>query len=616
MALSQELVQRLITLKASIKKFMELHNNPHDTSKYNELAAKMEKVEQLLSQHAIGTDTDNGGSDNNASDTPPSTVTIQGTVGEGGANNKADVEKVQALLKKVGASITVDGKIGNQTIATIKNYQRSIGNNNPDGLIEPGKATWTALANGKGNAAGPGAVQPGEKRGIKSVATRYGFTTDKYANQNDRNGIGNNGNKLTQGKSVALSPELYDLLGIGYKSGAYINVEFPNGSVKKFQTADQTRRGLTGLRVDFYDPKGNFKSVDGKTLYVTKVSSSGAVDVAPQPGGDTAAGSGDGLSDSVGQGGANKKADVEKVQTLLNKKGASLTVDGQNGTNTINAIKAFQLSIGNNNPDGLVEPERGTWKALNSGSGDAGGTGTGNGNTSGNSNLSISASVGQGGENKEADVKIVQELLNKKGGKLTVDGKNGNKTIAAIRSFQSSIGISPDGVISPNKNTWKGLIGSTGSVDPNATSGGTAGGGFDPGEPLAAGAKPSSSSFKYSEFISPRDPVREVPREYWGNLQKLMNNLEVIRKALGVSMNINSGYRSPGYNARIGGASRSQHMYGKAADISTSLPASKVHAVITQLVKDGKITPGGVGKYRNFTHYDVRGSFTAFNGGY
>jgi hypothetical protein len=223
---------------------------------------------------------------------------ITGSVGKGGANSNADVRTVQELLNQVGGTLKVDGKIGNTTISTIKLYQESLGQSKPDGLIEPNRGTWNALASGKGNAGGRGAVAPGGQRGIKAVASRYGYIDDPYANQNDLNGIGNNGNKLTQSKSVALSPELYDLLGLGYKSGAYVNVEFPNGSIKKFQTADQTARNLRGLRVDFYDPKGKFKSVDGQPLYVTKVSSSGSVDVAP-PNGNT----GSDLSDSVGEGG-------------------------------------------------------------------------------------------------------------------------------------------------------------------------------------------------------------------------------------------------------------------------------------------------------------------------
>lgn len=568
MALSQELQQKLTALKASIEQFMELHKNPHDTSKYNELAKKMQKIDAYLAANNIGeSKTDNA---------PLTTKTLQGSVGKGGTNNQADVQLVQELLNKLGADVDVDGKMGNQTIATIKNYQQSIGNNNPDGLIEPGKNTWKALASGKGNAGGPGAVQPGEKRGIKAVATRYGYIDDPYANQNDLNAIGNNNNKLTQGKSVALSPELYDLLGIGYKSGAYINVEFPNGSVKKFQTADQTRRGLKGLRVDFFDPKGQFKSVDGKTLYVTKVSSSGSVDVVPPNGGGSA--STDGLSDSVGKGGANKEADVKKVQELLNKKGNNLTVDGKYGNNTLQAIIAFQQSIGNNNPDGLIEPGKNTWKALNSGGGNSS-TGGGNsqlttlkaeveqartgarealstvkdlnaaqisieaaekakveayvakakafldayeaasttdkaafdkanqgyaaeikqsyewninsflpktqgGNANNNAGgVTISASVGQGGENKPADVKKIQALLNKKGGKLEVDGKIGDKTIAAIRSFQRSVSIGADGLVSPDKNTLKELNGTKGKVtEDKAPSGGYA---------------PPSGSYKY-----------------------------------------------------------------------------------------------------------------------
>ncbi|MFK7798137.1 MAG: peptidoglycan-binding protein [Aureispira sp.] len=321
------------------------------------------------------------------------------------------------------------------------------------------------------------------------------------------------------------------------------------------------------------------------------------------------------ITASVGDGGSNQEADVKIIQELLNQNGATLTVDGKIGPNTIAAIHAFQTSI-NIPPDGLISPNKNTWKGLINGSKTTSDipTDDSNDNTDTNTPLSITASVGDGGSNQEADVKIIQELLNQKGAQLTVDGQIGPNTIAAIHAFQTSINIPPDGLISPNKNTWKGLIGSGGSVDPKANTGGD--GNFDPGEPLAAGSKPSSSNFKYEEFISPRDPVREVPQQYWANLQKLMNNLEIIRSALGTSMNINSGYRSPDYNAQIGGASASKHMLAQAADISTSLPPSQVYDTIAQLIQDGKITPGGLGKYKNFTHYDVRGSYTPFQGAY
>ena len=49
---------------------------------------------------------------------------------------------------------------------------------------------------------------------------------------------------------------------------------------------------------------------------------------------------------------------------------------------------------------------------------------------------------------------------------------------------------------------------------------------------------------------------------------ELMAMLEKLRDYGGFTVHINSGYRSPSYNRRIGGASKSQHTLGTAADIS------------------------------------------------
>ena len=49
---------------------------------------------------------------------------------------------------------------------------------------------------------------------------------------------------------------------------------------------------------------------------------------------------------------------------------------------------------------------------------------------------------------------------------------------------------------------------------------------------------------------------------------ELMGTLEKLRAYGGFTIHINSGYRTPSYNKKIGGASHSQHIYGTAADIS------------------------------------------------
>jgi len=46
--------------------------------------------------------------------------------------------------------------------------------------------------------------------------------------------------------------------------------------------------------------------------------------------------------------------------------------------------------------------------------------------------------------------------------------------------------------------------------------------------------------------------------------------IQKMRQDVGRSININSGYRSPGYNALIGGAKWSRHMYGDALDFTIS----------------------------------------------
>ena len=60
-------------------------------------------------------------------------------------------------------------------------------------------------------------------------------------------------------------------------------------------------------------------------------------------------------------------------------------------------------------------------------------------------NVSISASVGKNGVNRQADVKLVQQLINQNIGRLTplatlkVDGINGSRTIGAISEFQTRV---------------------------------------------------------------------------------------------------------------------------------------------------------------------------------
>ena len=81
--------------------------------------------------------------------------------------------------------------------------------------------------------------------------------------------------------------------------------------------------------------------------------------------------------------------------------------------------------------------------------------------------------------------------------------------------------------------------------------------------------------------------------------------LQSIRSHFAAPVVIHSAYRTPQYNAKVGGAAHSQHCYGTAADISVKgqTPAA-VAAFARELMPDW----GGVGVYagQGFTHVDVR----------
>lgn len=60
-----------------------------------------------------------------------------------------------------------------------------------------------------------------------------------------------------------------------------------------------------------------------------------------------------------------------------------------------------------------------------------------------------------------------------------------------------------------------------------------------------------------------------IASSYLANLASLWDYLNSIRKELGAPIYINSAYRTPAVNKQVGGAKRSLHMQGRAADIRT-----------------------------------------------
>lgn len=73
---------------------------------------------------------------------------------------------------------------------------------------------------------------------------------------------------------------------------------------------------------------------------------------------------------------------------------------------------------------------------------------------------------------------------------------------------------------------------------------------------------------------------------------------------------INSAYRTPAWNAKQGGASKSQHVLGTACDIRIdSVPSSAVAAFF-----EDYYPKSGIGLYDTFTHIDSRGKKSYWKG--
>lgn len=99
-----------------------------------------------------------------------------------------------------------------------------------------------------------------------------------------------------------------------------------------------------------------------------------------------------------------------------------------------------------------------------------------------------------------------------------------------------------------------------------------------------------------------------VPAELIPTVKALAEKLEIIRKEIGKPLKILSGYRSPTWNKKVGGAKASTHMQGKAADLTADgIQPKDLADTIERLIKEGKLPPSGLGRYPGFTHYDIRG---------
>lgn len=105
-------------------------------------------------------------------------------------------------------------------------------------------------------------------------------------------------------------------------------------------------------------------------------------------------------------------------------------------------------------------------------------------------------------------------------------------------------------------------------------------------------------NFTLAEFVRPEDPL--PPPWILDNLYRLANRLQVVRDLLDKPLVITSGYRTEAHNRAIGGAKKSLHLSGMAADVVVpGIPAKEVQKFLRNW-------SGGLGLYGTFTHLDIR----------
>lgn len=177
-----------------------------------------------------------------------------------------------------------------------------------------------------------------------------------------------------------------------------------------------------------------------------------------------------------------------------------------------------------------------------------------------------------------------------------IDGIDGKKTQAALEAFRADYGIGEEGLV----GAVGGMVPKLDKTHPVDTKTGTF---WDEVE-----------FFTRKEFRCPCPRCGGFPVEPEETMVFLVDE---IRRRARVPISIvdsgGSGIRCQAHNAEVGGACNSEHLYGRAADLHSSLPPSRLKEIAEQVTAEMVPGKGGIGLYRWGVHVDT-GKYSRWNG--
>ena len=382
----------------------------------------------------------------------------------------SDVKEIQGYLRTIGYSyVSVTGTFDDNTQRAVMDIQKK-NDLDADGVV--GEYTWAAIINTYvecvlGNSVTP----PDDEQGGSGSSGSDSESSGSSSGSSGSSGSGSGSSGSGSGSSGSGSDSSGSSSGSSGSSHATVSY----GSTGSDVTALQQMLNKAGynLSVDGIFGSGTDTAVrdfqrkhgmvgDGiagpKTWAALEKVGSGSS-------GSSGSSSGSGSSGSshatVSYGSTG--SDVTALQQMLNKAGYSLSVDGIFGSGTDTAVRDFQRKHGMVG-DGIAGPK--TWAALEKvGSGSSGSSGSSSGSGSSNSSHAT-VSYGSTG----SDVTALQQMLNKAGYSLSVDGIFGSGTDTAVRDFQRKHGMVGDGIAGPKTWAALGTVGSGSSSSGSSSS--------------------------------------------------------------------------------------------------------------------------------------------------